>query len=62
MAKNKQKTSQRNVTQPVTPDPKRIEVNLANAPLITVKFLELINNNLVAILAYLKHKDMESGK
>ena len=59
MAKNKQKAS-----KPVKQvgEPNKIEVNLANAPLVMVKMLEAINNNLISLKAYLVNKDMEDGR
>jgi len=65
MAKNKRKQSLRKDTEAkaeTKPDPNKIEVNLANAPLVTVRILASLNSNLVSLIGYLKHKDIEDGR
>ena len=49
-------------TNNTKPKSDKIQVNLANAPLITVKMLETINNNIVALTAYLKSRDIDNGR
>ena len=53
MAKSKRKASEKKVSkQEQKPDPNLIKVDLANAPLITVKMLASINQNLVNLFTY----------
>lgn len=62
MAKIKKKKSEKKAPKELKPDPNLIKVDLANAPLITVKLLASINTNLVNLIGYLKLKDVENGR
>ena len=66
MSKDKEKkteaVNQQPLKQEAPKDPNVFQVVPGNTSLLTVKLLDSINQNLVSLIAYLKHRDLEKGK
>jgi len=62
MTKNRLPKLKKEVPSNEKPKKQGIEVIQGNVPTVTLQLLDTINNNIVALLAYLKHRDIENKR